>query len=142
LYLLGNSAPNSEASAACRLANGKALLRLALIRLVIPAPSGTLDLAPAIETLTRFPTRTNDRDPQAKLTEFRGQSWNAAMKTGLTLTEVDERIAAIRENLDQLVEQSTADSSAGNDALNSTRIAEQEQELAELTEVRETLLRK
>jgi predicted mannosyl-3-phosphoglycerate phosphatase (HAD superfamily) len=66
----------------------------------------------------------------------------AAMKTGLTLTEVDERIAAIRENLEQLVEQSTADSSAGNDDLNATRIAEQEQELAELTELRETLLRK
>jgi hypothetical protein len=64
------------------------------------------------------------------------------MKTGLTLTEVDERIAAIRENLEQLVEQSTADSSAGNDGLNATRIAEQEQELAELTELRETLLRK
>jgi predicted mannosyl-3-phosphoglycerate phosphatase (HAD superfamily) len=66
----------------------------------------------------------------------------AAMKTGLTLTEVDERIAAIRENLEQLVEQSTADSSAGNDDLNATRIAEQEQELAELTELRETLLRR
>jgi predicted mannosyl-3-phosphoglycerate phosphatase (HAD superfamily) len=64
------------------------------------------------------------------------------MKTGLTLTEVDERIAAIRENLEQLVEQSTADSSAGNDDLNETRISEQEQELAELTELRETLLRK
>ncbi len=71
-----------------------------------------------------------------------GRSWNAAMKTGLTLTEVDERIAAIRENLEQLVEQSTADSSAGNDDLNSARIAEQEEELAELTELRETLLRK
>jgi hypothetical protein len=55
---------------------------------------------------------------------------------------VDERIAAIRENLEQLVEQSTADSSAGNDDLNSARIAEQEQELAELTELRESLLRK
>jgi predicted mannosyl-3-phosphoglycerate phosphatase (HAD superfamily) len=64
------------------------------------------------------------------------------MKTGLTLTEVDERIAAIRENLEQLVEQSTADSSAGNDDLNATRIAEQERELAELTELRVTLLRK
>jgi hypothetical protein len=64
------------------------------------------------------------------------------MKTGLTLTEVDERIAAIRENLEQLVEQSTADSSTGNDDLNSGRIAEQEQELAELTELRETLLGK
>jgi hypothetical protein len=64
------------------------------------------------------------------------------MKTGLTLSEADERIAAIRENLEQLVEQSTADSSAGNDDLNGTRISEQEQELAELTELRETLLRK
>jgi predicted mannosyl-3-phosphoglycerate phosphatase (HAD superfamily) len=64
------------------------------------------------------------------------------MKTGLTLIEVDERIAAIRENLEQLVEQSTGNSSAGNDDLNAARIAEQEQELAELTELRETLLRK
>jgi hypothetical protein len=62
------------------------------------------------------------------------------MKTGLTLTEVDERIAAVRENLEELVEQSTADSSAGNDDLIAARIAEQEQELAKLLELRETLL--
>ena len=62
------------------------------------------------------------------------------MKTGLTLTEVDERIAAVRENLEELVEQSTADSSAGHDDLNAARIAEQEQELAKLLELRETLL--
>ena len=71
-----------------------------------------------------------------------GQEWNAAMKTGLTLTEVDVRIAAIRENLEELVEQSAADSSADHDDLNAERIAEQEKELAELTELRETLLRK
>ena len=64
------------------------------------------------------------------------------MKTGLTLTEVDLRIAAIRENLEELVEQSAADSSAGHDDLNATRIAEQEKELADLTELREALLRK
>ena len=64
------------------------------------------------------------------------------MKTGLTLTEVDVRIAAIRENLEELVEQSAANSSAGHDDLNAERIAEQEKELAELTELRETLLRK
>jgi predicted mannosyl-3-phosphoglycerate phosphatase (HAD superfamily) len=68
--------------------------------------------------------------------------WNAAMKTGLTLTEVDVRIAAVRENLTELVEQSAADSSAGNDDLNAARIADQEKELAELTELREALLRK
>ena len=64
------------------------------------------------------------------------------MKSGLTLTELDERIAAIRDNLEELVEQAAADSSAGNDDLNAVRIAEQEQELAELVELRETLLRK
>jgi hypothetical protein len=64
------------------------------------------------------------------------------MKTGLTLTEVDERIAAIRENLEELVEQAAAASSAGDEDLNAARIAEQEQELAELIELREALLRK
>lgn len=64
------------------------------------------------------------------------------MKTGLTLTEVEVRIAAIRENLEELVEQSTADSSAGHDELNAERIAEQEKKLGELTELREALLRK
>ena len=52
------------------------------------------------------------------------------MKSGLTLTELDERIAAIRENLEELAEQSAADSGAGDDDLNAARIAEQEQELA------------
>jgi hypothetical protein len=55
---------------------------------------------------------------------------------------VDARIAAVRENLEELVEQSAADSSAGDDDLNAARIAEQEKELAELTELREGLLRK
>jgi predicted mannosyl-3-phosphoglycerate phosphatase (HAD superfamily) len=64
------------------------------------------------------------------------------MKTDLTLTEVDVRIAAVRENLQELVEQSAADSSAGNDDLNAARITDQEKELAELTELREALLRK
>jgi hypothetical protein len=64
------------------------------------------------------------------------------MKTGLTLTQVDSRIAAVRENLEELVEQSAADSSAGDDDLNAARIAEQEKELAELMEFRAGLLRK
>jgi predicted mannosyl-3-phosphoglycerate phosphatase (HAD superfamily) len=82
----------------------------------------------------------NDR-LQSELGWIVDKKWNAAMKTGLTLTEVDERIAAVRENLEELVEQSTADSSAGNDDLNAGRITEQEQELAKLLELRETLLR-
>ena len=64
------------------------------------------------------------------------------MKSGLTLTELDERIAAVRENLRELSERAAADSGAGDEDLNAARIAEQEQELAELIERREALLRK
>jgi hypothetical protein len=64
-----------------------------------------------------------------------------AMKSGLTLTELDERIAGVRENLRELSEQAAADSGAGDEDLNAARIAEQEKELAELIERREALLR-
>jgi predicted nucleic acid-binding Zn-ribbon protein len=63
------------------------------------------------------------------------------MSTQMTLTELDERIAMIRENLAELTEQAAADSSAGDEDLAAARIAEQEQELARLTELREALLR-
>jgi hypothetical protein len=65
-----------------------------------------------------------------------------AMKSGLTLTELEERIAGVRENLRELSEQAAADSGAGDEDLNAARIAEQEKELAELIERREALLRK
>jgi predicted mannosyl-3-phosphoglycerate phosphatase (HAD superfamily) len=64
------------------------------------------------------------------------------MKSGLTLSELDEAIAAIRENLRQLAEQAAAESGAGDEDLNAARIAEQEKELGELTKLREALLRK
>ena len=46
------------------------------------------------------------------------------MSTGLTLAELDERIAMIRENLEELTEQAAANSSAGDDDLSAARIAE------------------
>ena len=52
-----------------------------------------------------------------------------AMKSGLTLTELEERIAAVRENLRELSEQAAANSGAGDEDLNAARIAEQEKEL-------------
>jgi hypothetical protein len=63
------------------------------------------------------------------------------MSAELTLTELDERIAMVRENLRELTEQAAADSSAGDEDLAAARIAEQEQELARLTELRDSLLR-
>jgi predicted mannosyl-3-phosphoglycerate phosphatase (HAD superfamily) len=64
------------------------------------------------------------------------------MKSGLNLTELEERIAGVRENLRELLEQAAADSGAGDEDLNAARIAEQEKELAALIERREALLRK
>ena len=63
------------------------------------------------------------------------------MSTEMTLAELDERIAIVRENLRELTEQAAADSAAGDDDLSQTRIAEQEQELARLTELRDALPR-
>jgi hypothetical protein len=60
---------------------------------------------------------------------------------GPTITELDERIAMIRQNINELVEQAAAYSGAEDDRT-ADRIAQQEQELARLIELRDTLLRR
>jgi hypothetical protein len=55
------------------------------------------------------------------------------------IAEIDERIAEIRENLRDLVEQAAAYSGAADDELVSQRIADQEALLARLTEQRDRL---
>jgi hypothetical protein len=62
--------------------------------------------------------------------------------SALTLTELDRRIAVIRDNLRQLAEQAAANSGAGAEDLNAARIADQEKALAEFNQLREALLRK
>jgi predicted nucleic acid-binding Zn-ribbon protein len=57
----------------------------------------------------------------------------------LTIPEIDERIAAIRENLRELIEQATAYSGAADEELASERIAEQEEELERLMKRRDEL---
>jgi hypothetical protein len=59
----------------------------------------------------------------------------------LTVVEIDERIAALRENLRELVEQAAAYSGASDEDLASRRIAEQEAELALLARERDKLAR-
>ena len=61
--------------------------------------------------------------------------------TPLSLAEIDDRIAIVRDNLRQLVEQAAARSGASDDDLASQRIAEQEAELAQLKQQREKLTR-
>ena len=58
-----------------------------------------------------------------------------------SLTELDERIAEVRDNIRELTEQAAAFSGAGDEARVADRIAEQELLLAELLKKRETLLK-
>jgi hypothetical protein len=62
-----------------------------------------------------------------------------AMTDALSASEIDDRIAILRDNIRQLVEQAAAQSGAGDDARISDRIEEQTRELEQLLEVREAL---
>lgn len=55
------------------------------------------------------------------------------------LAEIDQRIAIVRANLRELVEQAAAYSGAADEARNADRIADQEARLAELLKEREAL---
>jgi hypothetical protein len=57
-----------------------------------------------------------------------------------TITELDERIAMIRQNINELIEQAAAYSGAEDENRTADRIAQQEQELSRLVELRDALL--
>jgi hypothetical protein len=57
----------------------------------------------------------------------------------LSLAEIEERIAAVRENLTELTEQAAAVSGAAVEELNAQRIADQEAQLDRLTKLRDQL---
>jgi ABC-type transporter Mla subunit MlaD len=59
-----------------------------------------------------------------------------------TLAELDQRIADIRENLRELIEQAAAFSGAADDDRASERIAKQEAQLKRLTQERDILVKK
>ena len=59
-----------------------------------------------------------------------------------SITELDERIAIIRQNLNELMEQAAGYSGAEDESRNADRIAQQEQELSRLIGLRKALLRK
>jgi len=56
-----------------------------------------------------------------------------------TITEIDHRIATVRENLRDLVELASGSSGAGDDELISQRIAEQQELLEALSRRRDEL---
>jgi hypothetical protein len=61
------------------------------------------------------------------------------MGDAATLQELDQRIAAIRDNIGELTEQAAAFSGAGDEARAAERIAEQERLLAKVLKERESL---
>jgi enolase len=60
---------------------------------------------------------------------------------GPSLVEIDQRIAVIRENLRELIEQAAAFSGAGDEERVSQRIADQQAQLDRLTKEREEILK-
>jgi uncharacterized small protein (DUF1192 family) len=61
--------------------------------------------------------------------------------TPLTLQELDNRIAIVRDNIRQLIEQAAAQSGAGDDSRNADRLFDQQAELDRLTAERDALLK-
>ena len=71
-------------------------------------------------------------------------SWENIMGNGrsLSLLELENRIAIVRDNIRQLVEQAAAFSGAEDEARNADRIAQQTEELERLVKQRDALLKK
>jgi len=65
----------------------------------------------------------------------------AENSSGLSLDQLNDRIAILRDNIRQLVEQAAAISGAADEERVADRIAEQEAELDRLTTERDTLLK-
>jgi hypothetical protein len=60
----------------------------------------------------------------------------------LSLPELEDRIAILRDNIRQLIEQAAASSGAGDEDRNSARIAQQTEELESLIKQRDALQKK
>jgi hypothetical protein len=86
---------------------------------IIPRQAGSADRTPALSARWRF-----------------------FMDTNSSLSELDDRIAIIRDNLRQLVEQAAAASGGQSEDRAAERIAQQSEELDKLNKAREQLLAK
>jgi uncharacterized small protein (DUF1192 family) len=64
------------------------------------------------------------------------------MADSRTLTELEQRIAIVRDNIRQLIEQAAAQSGAADEALASDRIAQQTETLERLEKERDALMKK
>ncbi len=62
--------------------------------------------------------------------------------SSLSLEELEARMAIVRDNIRQLIEQAAAYSGAEDEERNADRIAQQNEELDRLTKQRDALLKK
>jgi hypothetical protein len=62
--------------------------------------------------------------------------------SSLSLDELEDRMAIVRDNIRQLIEQAAGYSGAEDEERNADRIAEQQAELEKLTKQRDALLKK
>ena len=60
----------------------------------------------------------------------------------LSLPELEQRIAIVRDNIRQLIEQAAAFSGAADEERNADRLAEQNEELERLVKQRDALVKK
>jgi hypothetical protein len=60
----------------------------------------------------------------------------------LSLSELEQRITIVRDNIRQLIEQAAAFSGAEDEARNADRLAQQNEELERLTKQRDALTKK
>jgi len=58
----------------------------------------------------------------------------------LSLDQLESRIAIVRDNIRQIIEQAAAQSGAGDEQRNADRLAQQEEELEALTKQRDEML--
>jgi len=63
-------------------------------------------------------------------------------RSTLSLPDIEDRIAVIRDNIRQLTEQAAASSGAGDEERTANRIAEQQEELDALVKQRDEMLKK
>jgi uncharacterized small protein (DUF1192 family) len=62
--------------------------------------------------------------------------------SSLSRSELEDRIAILRDNIRQLTEQAAASSGAADESRNADRLAEQEVELQRLVKQRDELMKK
>jgi hypothetical protein len=67
---------------------------------------------------------------------------NMSNDTSFSLSELNDRIAVLRDNIRQLVEQAAASSGAQDEERTSGRIAQQQEEFDKLTQARDALSKK